>query len=183
MRSRLSERQQGILRRVVEDYVATGQPVGSRTLVERSDLGVSPSTVRGELAELERIGLLTHPHTSAGRVPTESATGSTSTGCSNGRSRARASSRSTSARAVRGGGGAAGDDRDAVAGDEAARARLGSAAPGRDRPACRGADAPAAGRDDGRDHVARRRDEAAHRVPDDVDPGLASWAADYLNDR
>jgi heat-inducible transcriptional repressor len=67
----LSERQQGILRRVVEEYVATGQPVGSRSLVERSGLAVSPSTVRGELADLERIGLLTHPHTSAGRVPTE----------------------------------------------------------------------------------------------------------------
>jgi heat-inducible transcriptional repressor len=67
----LSERQQGILRRVVEEYVATGQPVGSRSLVERSRLAFSPSTVRGELAELERIGLLTHPHTSAGRVPTE----------------------------------------------------------------------------------------------------------------
>jgi heat-inducible transcriptional repressor len=67
----LSERQQDILQRVVEEYVATGQPVGSRTLVERTGVGASPSTVRGELAELERIGLLTHPHTSAGRVPTE----------------------------------------------------------------------------------------------------------------
>jgi heat-inducible transcriptional repressor len=68
----LSERQRAILRLVVEEYVATGQPVGSKGLVERSGLGVSPSTVRYDLAELERIGLLTHPHTSAGRVPTES---------------------------------------------------------------------------------------------------------------
>jgi heat-inducible transcriptional repressor len=67
----LSDRQRDILRLVVEEYVATGQPVGSRALVERAGLGVSPSTVRHELAELERIGLLTHPHTSAGRVPTE----------------------------------------------------------------------------------------------------------------
>src|SRR5213078_3677707 len=67
----LSERQQAVLRRVVEEFVGTGQPVGSRTLVERSDLRVSPSTVRAELAELENLGLLTHPHTSAGRVPTE----------------------------------------------------------------------------------------------------------------
>src|SRR5881275_2917497 len=67
----LSERQQAVLRRVVEEFVGTGQPVGSRTLVERSDLRVSPSTVRAELAELEGLGLLTHPHTSAGRVPTE----------------------------------------------------------------------------------------------------------------
>jgi heat-inducible transcriptional repressor len=68
----LSSRKRAILRRVVEEYVATGQPVGSRVLVERSDLRVSPSTVRGELAELESLGLLTHPHTSAGRLPTES---------------------------------------------------------------------------------------------------------------
>ncbi len=68
----LTPRKREILRRVVEEYVATGQPVGSRALVERSDLRVSPSTVRGELAELEGLGLLTHPHTSAGRIPTES---------------------------------------------------------------------------------------------------------------
>jgi heat-inducible transcriptional repressor len=67
----LSDRQRDILGHVVEEYVATKQPVGSRALVERSALGVSPSTVRSELAELERLGLLTHPHTSAGRVPTE----------------------------------------------------------------------------------------------------------------
>ncbi len=67
----LSERQQEILRRMVEEFVATGEPVGSKTLVERADLRVSASTVRAELAELESLGLLTHPHTSAGRVPTE----------------------------------------------------------------------------------------------------------------
>src|SRR5947207_5002442 len=67
----LSERQQAVLRRVVEEFVTTKQPVGSKMLVERSDLRVSPSTVRAELAELEALGLLTHPHTSAGRVPTE----------------------------------------------------------------------------------------------------------------
>jgi len=67
----LSDRQRQMLRRLVEEYIATGQPVGSKHLVERAGLRVSPSTVRGELAELERLGLLTHPHTSAGRVPTE----------------------------------------------------------------------------------------------------------------
>ncbi|HET7572724.1 MAG TPA: heat-inducible transcriptional repressor HrcA [Gaiellaceae bacterium] len=67
----LTERQQEILRRVVEEYVSTGEPVGSKTLVARADLRVSSSTVRAELAELEAVGLLTHPHTSAGRVPTE----------------------------------------------------------------------------------------------------------------
>jgi heat-inducible transcriptional repressor len=69
--AKLTNRQREILRRVVEEYIATGQPVGSRYLVERAGLSVSPSTVRSDLAELERLGLLTHPHTSAGRVPTE----------------------------------------------------------------------------------------------------------------
>ena len=67
----LSTRKREILRLVVEEYVVSGQPVGSRALVERGGLSVSPSTVRGELAELEGLGLLTHPHTSAGRIPTE----------------------------------------------------------------------------------------------------------------
>src|SRR5919199_1761956 len=67
----LTERQRALLRGVVDEYVATGQPVGSKTLVRRTGLRVSSSTVRSELAELEARGLLTHPHTSAGRVPTE----------------------------------------------------------------------------------------------------------------
>jgi heat-inducible transcriptional repressor len=71
MSASLSERQREILRRIVEEYVASGQPVGSKTLVERAGLDLSSSTVRAELADLERHGLLTHPHTSAGRVPTE----------------------------------------------------------------------------------------------------------------
>jgi heat-inducible transcriptional repressor len=68
----LTARKREILRRVIEEYVATGQPVGSRALVERAGVGFSSSTVRSELAELETLGLLTHPHTSAGRTPTES---------------------------------------------------------------------------------------------------------------
>src|SRR4051794_41535432 len=67
----LSDRQRELLALVIEEYVATGQPVGSRYLVERGSLSVSASTVRNELAELEGRGLLTHPHTSAGRGPTE----------------------------------------------------------------------------------------------------------------
>ncbi len=66
-----TERQQEVLRRVVEEYVRTGQPVGSKHLVESRRPHFSPSTVRAELAELEARGLLTHPHTSAGRVPTD----------------------------------------------------------------------------------------------------------------
>jgi heat-inducible transcriptional repressor len=68
---RLTARQEVILARVVEEYVATGAPVGSKTLVARAGLDVSASTVRNELAVLEEQGLLMHPHTSAGRVPTE----------------------------------------------------------------------------------------------------------------
>jgi heat-inducible transcriptional repressor len=68
----LTARQREILSHVVREYVASGQPVGSKHLVEQAGLLVSPSTVRNELAELEARGLLTHPHTSAGRVPTES---------------------------------------------------------------------------------------------------------------
>jgi heat-inducible transcriptional repressor len=67
----LTARQRELLALVIEEYVATGQPVGSRRLVARGELNVSPSTVRNELSELEARGLLTHPHTSAGRVPTE----------------------------------------------------------------------------------------------------------------
>jgi heat-inducible transcriptional repressor len=71
MEGTLSDRQREILRRIIEEYVATGQPVGSKTLVERAGFDLSSSTVRAELADLERRGLLTHPHTSAGRMPTE----------------------------------------------------------------------------------------------------------------
>ncbi len=67
----LDLRSQAILRAVIEEYVTTAVPVGSHALVERYRLGVSSATVRAVLAELEAAGLLTHPHTSAGRVPTE----------------------------------------------------------------------------------------------------------------
>jgi heat-inducible transcriptional repressor len=67
----LTLRQAEILARVVEAHVATGLPVGSKTLVEREGVDAAPSTVRNELAVLEEHGLLTHPHTSAGRIPTD----------------------------------------------------------------------------------------------------------------
>ncbi len=67
----LTERQRSVLRAVVEDYVLTAIPVGSKALVGRYRLGVSPATVRSAMAELESLGLLTHPHTSAGRVPSD----------------------------------------------------------------------------------------------------------------
>ena len=67
----LDLRTQAILRAVIEEYVTTATPVGSQALVERYHLGVSSATVRSILAELEANGLLTHPHTSAGRLPTD----------------------------------------------------------------------------------------------------------------
>jgi heat-inducible transcriptional repressor len=67
----LDLRAQAILRAVIEEYVTTAIPVGSQALVERYGLGVSSATVRHILAELEGAGLLTHPHTSAGRIPTD----------------------------------------------------------------------------------------------------------------
>src|ERR671914_847149 len=67
----LDPRSQLILRAVIDEYVVTAEPVGSQTLVERRALGVSSATVRNIMAELEAAGYLTHPHTSAGRVPTD----------------------------------------------------------------------------------------------------------------
>jgi heat-inducible transcriptional repressor len=66
-------RQELILRKVVEVYLESGHPVGSKTLSADPDLGCRPSTIRSELAQLEEVGLLVHPHTSAGRVPTDAA--------------------------------------------------------------------------------------------------------------
>jgi heat-inducible transcriptional repressor len=67
----LDLRTQAILRAVIEEYVTTATPVGSQSLVERYGLGVSSATVRHILNDLEASGLLTHPHTSAGRIPTD----------------------------------------------------------------------------------------------------------------
>jgi heat-inducible transcriptional repressor len=71
IRDVLTPRQELILRKVVEVQTATGQPVGSKTLAGDTDLRCGPSTIRNELAILEEQGLLAHPHTSAGRVPTD----------------------------------------------------------------------------------------------------------------
>jgi heat-inducible transcriptional repressor len=67
----LKPRQELILRAVVEEYIASGLPVGSRYLRDTCDFGVASSTIRGDLADLEEEGFLAHPHTSAGRVPTD----------------------------------------------------------------------------------------------------------------
>ena len=65
------ERRLQVLRAIVQDYVSTNDPVGSKALVERHDLGVSPATIRNDMAVLEEQGYITQPHTSAGRVPTD----------------------------------------------------------------------------------------------------------------
>ncbi len=65
------ERRLEVLRAIVQDYVSTNDPVGSKALAERHDLGVSPATIRNDMAVLEEQGYITQPHTSAGRVPTD----------------------------------------------------------------------------------------------------------------
>lgn len=67
----LGLRKAAVLRAIVEEYVHTGEPVGSETIAERSGLGVSSATIRNEMSALEELGYLSHPHTSAGRVPTD----------------------------------------------------------------------------------------------------------------
>lgn len=65
----LTERQQFILRAVIDDYVKSAEPVGSRTISKRKDVSFSPATIRNEMADLEELGYLTQPYTSAGRIP------------------------------------------------------------------------------------------------------------------
>ncbi len=67
----VEDRKLNVLRAIVEDYVATQEPVGSKALVDRHQLGVSPATVRNDMAALEEEGFITQPHTSAGRIPTD----------------------------------------------------------------------------------------------------------------
>ncbi|HEX7104371.1 MAG TPA: heat-inducible transcriptional repressor HrcA [Acidothermaceae bacterium] len=67
----LDDRKLDVLRAIVQDFVSTNEPVGSKALVERHHLGVSPATVRNDMAALEEGGYIAQPHTSAGRIPTE----------------------------------------------------------------------------------------------------------------
>jgi heat-inducible transcriptional repressor len=67
----VEDRKLAVLRAIVQDYVSTHEPVGSKALVERHQLGVSPATVRNDMATLEDEGFITQPHTSAGRIPTD----------------------------------------------------------------------------------------------------------------
>lgn len=67
----MDDRKNKVLQAIVEDYVATAEPVGSRTIARKYDLGVSPATIRNEMSDLEEMGLIEQPHTSAGRVPSD----------------------------------------------------------------------------------------------------------------
>jgi heat-inducible transcriptional repressor len=67
----LSERMRRILEVIIEDYILTAEPVGSRTISKKSDLNLSPATIRNIMSDLEELGLLSQPYTSAGRMPTE----------------------------------------------------------------------------------------------------------------
>jgi heat-inducible transcriptional repressor len=73
MQEHLSERSRHILEAIIEDYIISAEPVGSRTISRRHGLSLSPASVRNVMADLEEMGFLTSPHTSAGRVPTDKA--------------------------------------------------------------------------------------------------------------
>ncbi|GAB6173328.1 heat-inducible transcriptional repressor HrcA [Paradesulfitobacterium aromaticivorans] len=67
----MDDRKQRILRAIVQDYIASAEPVGSRTIARKFNLGVSPATIRNEMADLEDLGFIEQPHTSAGRIPSD----------------------------------------------------------------------------------------------------------------
>ena len=69
----LSERKKAILKAIIQDYIETATPVGSRTISRKYLSGISPATIRNEMSDLEEMGLLLQPHTSAGRVPSQQA--------------------------------------------------------------------------------------------------------------
>lgn len=69
----LNDRKKKILQLIIEDYISTAEPVGSRTIARKYDLGLSPATIRNEMSDLEMLGYLEQPHTSAGRVPSAQA--------------------------------------------------------------------------------------------------------------
>lgn len=67
----LNERKIKILEAIITDYIETGEPIGSRTIAKKYNLGVSPATIRNEMSDLEELGLIIQPHTSSGRVPSD----------------------------------------------------------------------------------------------------------------
>ena len=73
MTASLTDRERQVLEAVIETYVQTAEPAGSRTIAKRHQLGLSPATIRNTMSDLEEKGFLYHPHTSAGRIPTDQA--------------------------------------------------------------------------------------------------------------
>ena len=67
----LSERKTKILHAIIKNYLETGEPVGSRTISKYTDLNLSSATIRNEMADLEELGYIMQPHTSAGRIPSD----------------------------------------------------------------------------------------------------------------
>ncbi len=67
----MDERKKKILRALIQDYISSAEPIGSRTIARKFDLGVSPATIRNEMSDLEELGLIEQPHTSAGRIPSD----------------------------------------------------------------------------------------------------------------
>jgi heat-inducible transcriptional repressor len=70
-KEQLNERERNILRSVVQQFILTASPVGSRYITRKYEMGISPATVRNIMADLEDSGFINHPHTSAGRIPTD----------------------------------------------------------------------------------------------------------------
>src|SRR3972149_7922891 len=71
IKDELNEREKNILRYIIQQFVLTASPVGSRNITKKYELGVSPATVRNIMSDLEESGYIGHPHTSAGRIPTD----------------------------------------------------------------------------------------------------------------
>jgi len=71
MAETLLERSTNILHAIINEYILTGEPVGSRTISKKYNLSLSPASIRNAMADLEEMGLLSQPHTSAGRIPTD----------------------------------------------------------------------------------------------------------------
>ena len=71
MDNELDERKEKILNAIIANYLETGEPVGSRTISKSSDLGLSSATIRNEMSDLEELGYIVQPHTSAGRIPSD----------------------------------------------------------------------------------------------------------------
>ena len=168
----ITPRQTFILRKVVEGHLELETPVGSKWLAEQADVPWGPSTMRAEMARLEEAGLLEHPHTSAGRIPTDRGyrhyvDGLLVRGLASGAAAAARAERP----APRGRRGDARHHRAALAGDRPPGARLGAAGRDRHDPPRRGPAAPAAGGDGGGDHLDRRRDQARGQLRAPARPG------------